>query len=83
MAPRFRQKISSLVSLFALLVNLLPPTPLAQAHEEALTPAAHAHRGPVPTLIASHESLTPVTTRADAATSQYPVGSSRHRTADE
>jgi len=66
MAPRFRQKISSLVSLFALLVNLLPPPPLAQAREEALTPADHAHRGPVPTLIGSHKSLTPVTTRADA-----------------
>ncbi|HXW00047.1 MAG TPA: hypothetical protein VEC93_16625, partial [Anaerolineae bacterium] len=79
MSHPFRQRLSNSLSLLALLINLLPPVPLVQAHAEPLTPAEHAHQSPAPTLIASRESLTPITTRADAVLPRWfkpPVASS-------
>ncbi|MCQ3978040.1 MAG: hypothetical protein DPW09_31835, partial [Anaerolineae bacterium] len=66
MSHAFRQKLSSYLSLFALLVNLLPPAPLAQAYEAEPIPAEAAPHSPTPALISESKSLTPVSSRSDA-----------------
>ncbi|MCK6625359.1 MAG: hypothetical protein L6R45_09300 [Anaerolineae bacterium] len=66
MSHAFRQKLSSYLSLFALLVNLLPPAPIAQAYEAEPIPAEAAHHSPTPALISESKSLTPVSSRSDA-----------------
>ncbi|MFN8457039.1 MAG: hypothetical protein U0401_20640, partial [Anaerolineae bacterium] len=65
MPNTFRHKVGSLVSLLAILVNLLPPfIPPAQANTENFAPSPSAGAQPAPALINSHAPLTPAAASA-------------------
>jgi len=68
MSSERRHKISSLISLFALIMNLIPfrALPAHAATIDLGTPAEQAHRRPLPVLVENSASLTPMGADAGA-----------------